>query len=134
MHRTIVPPSGNRNAKLAIVAEQPGLQEIQASPPRPLIGPAGRGFDECLLLTKTPRHELYLTNVIKDLDAPIKHYISISSQGKSTIHPEGMQYIQELAKELSALNPNCVLALGNIALLALTNRIGITKWHAVSAD
>ena len=129
MKRTFVPPSGNRQAKLAIVAEQPGLQEIQASPPRPLVGPAGRGFDECLLLTKTPRHELYLTNVIKDLDAPLKHYISISSQGKSTIHPEGMQYIHELAKELSNLNPNCVLALGNVALLALTNRIGITKWH-----
>lgn len=129
MKRTYVAPSGNRNAKLAIVAEQPGLQEIQASPPRPLIGPAGRGFDECLLLTKTPRHELYLTNVIKDLDAPLKHYISISSQGKSTVHPEGMQYIQELAEELTHLNPNCILALGNIALFALTNRIGITKWH-----
>ena len=129
MKRTFVPPSGNRQAKLAIVAEQPGLQEIQASPPRPLVGPAGRGFDECLLLTKTPRHELYLTNVIKDLDAPLKHYISITSNGKSTIHPEGMQYIHELAKELSDLNPNCVLALGNVALLALTNRIGITKWH-----
>ena len=129
MKRAFVPPSGNRLAKLAVVAEQPGLQEAQASPPRPLIGPAGRGFDECLLLTKTPRHDLYLTNVIKDLDAPLKHYINISSQGKATVHPEGMQYIQELAKELSALNLNCVLVLGNIALFALTNRVGITKWH-----
>ena len=129
MHRTFVPPSGNRQAKLAIVAEQPGIHEIQSSPPRPLIGPAGRGFDECLSLTKTPRHELYLTNVIKDLDAPLKHYISINSQGKSAVHPEGMQYIQELSEELRDLNPNCVLALGNVALFALTNRVGITKWH-----
>lgn len=129
MKRTFVPPSGNRQAKLAVVAEQPGLHEIQASPPRPLVGPAGRGFDECLLLTKTPRHELYLTNVIKDLDAPLKHYIYISPQGKSTVHPEGMEYIRDLANELTKLKPNCILALGNIALFALTNRIGITKWH-----
>jgi DNA polymerase len=127
--RTYVSPSGNRNAKMAIVGEQPGLQEVQANPPRPFVGPAGRALDECLLLTKTPRHELYLTNVIKDLDAPLKHYIHITSNGKSTIHPEGIQYIQELANELSNLNPNIVVACGNIALLALTNRVGITKWR-----
>ncbi len=129
MKRTFVPPSGNRRAKLAAVAEQPGIQEIQATPPRPLVGPAGRGFDECLLLTKTPRSELYLTNVIKDLDAPLSHYIKIPSKGKPTIHPEGMQYIHELGEELDKLRPNCVLALGNVALFALTNRIGISKWH-----
>ena len=129
MKRTYVPPFGNRSAKLAVVAEQPGIHEIRAIPPRPLIGPAGRGFNECLSITRIPRHELYLTNVIKDLDAPLKHYIDIKSSGKSKVHPEGMQYIQELSEELKELNPNCVLALGNIALFALTNRVGITKWH-----
>jgi len=134
MKRTYVPPSGNPDAKLAGVGEQPGMQEIRARPPRPFIGPAGQGLDECLIMTKIPRNSIYLTNVIKDLDAPLKHYIDIDTRGKWTIHPEGYQYIQELGQELRALNLNAVVAFGNIALLALTNRVGITKWHGSTLE
>ena len=129
MKRTYVPPSGDPNALLAGVGEQPGMQEIRARPPKPFIGPAGQGLDECLIMTKISRNSIYLTNVIKDLDAPLKHYIDIDTRGKWTIHPEGYQYIQELGQELRALNLNAVVAFGNIALLALTNRVGITKWR-----
>ena len=129
MKRTYVYPSGDTSAKLAGCGEQPGMEEIRARPPKPFIGPAGRGLDECLQMTKILRRELYLTNVIKDLDAPLKHYIDLGSKGAPTIHPEGMQYIQELAKELKELNLNAVVAFGNVALLALTNRTGITKWR-----
>lgn len=129
MKRTYVPPSGNLDADLGGCGEQPGMQEIMARPPRPFIGPAGRGMDECLVMTKILRRDLYLTNVIKDLDAPLKHYIDIDTRGKYTIHSEGYQYIQELGVELKKLHLNCIVAFGNIALLALTNRIGITKWR-----
>jgi len=129
MKRTYVPPYGNTQATLAGCGEQPGIEEIRSRPPKPFVGPAGRGLDECFLMTKIPRHELYLTNVIKDLDAPLKHYIDIDSRGKWTIHPEGYQYIQELGEELKKLPLNCIIAFGNIALLALTNRVGITKWR-----
>lgn len=129
MKRTYVQPSGDRSAKIAIVGEQPGLYEIRARPPKPFIGPSGKGLDECLSMTKILRRDLYITNVIKDLDKPLKHYIDIDSRGKSTVHPEGYQYIQELSDELKALNLNCVIAFGNIPLFALTNRIGITKWR-----
>lgn len=129
MKRTLVHPSGNLQAKLAICGEQPGIEEIRARPPRPFIGPAGRGLDECLLMTKIMRRDLYLTNVIKDLDAPLRHYIDIGTQGKFTIHPEGYQYIQELGDELSKLNLNCIVATGNVPLIALANRVGITKWR-----
>lgn len=129
MRHTYVFPTGPPEATLGICGEQPGISEIQARPPRPFVGPAGRALDECLVMTKIVRSDLYLTNVIKDLDAPLEHYISINSRGQSTIHPEGYQYIQELGEELKKLKLNCIIALGNIALLALTNRIGITKWH-----
>jgi len=129
MKRTFVPPSGNPEAKLAGCGEQPGIHEVRAYPPRPFIGPAGQGLDECFQMTKLLRRDMYLTNVIKDLDAPLEHYIYISPKGKSTIHPEGYLYIQELAEELKKLNLNVIVAFGNIALLALTNRIGITKWR-----
>jgi len=129
MKKTFVPPSGDPNAKLAGCGEQPRFQEIRARPPKPFIGPVGQGLDDCLIMTKISRSSMYLTNVIKDLDEPLAHYIDISKQGKYTIHPEGFQYIQELGNELKALDLNCIVAFGNIALLALTNRIGITKWR-----
>lgn len=128
MKRTYVPPSGNRSAKLACCGEQPGISEIRNRPPKPFVGPSGKGLDECFLMTKILRRDLYLTNVIKDLDKPLKHYIDIGS-GKPKVHPEGYQYIQELADEIKQLNLNCIVAFGNIPLFALTNRIGITKWR-----
>ena len=129
MRRTFVPPSGDLTCKLAGVGEQPGFQEVRARPPKPFIGPAGQGLDECLIMTKIPRSHMYLTNVIKDLDAPLAHYIDIDTRGKWTIHEEGMIYIKELGDELRSLNLNCIVAFGNIALLALCNRVGITKWR-----
>lgn len=127
MKKTYVPPSGNLNAKIAVVGEQPGIQEIRAR--KPFIGPAGKAFDECLKLVKIPRNELYITNVIKDLDKPLKHYINLDSRGKYSISSEGYEYIKELGEELSKVKPNVVIALGNVALIALTNRVGITKWR-----
>jgi uracil-DNA glycosylase family 4 len=132
--RTFVPASGNRDAKLGLCGEQPGMEEIRSRPPRPFIGPAGRGLDECLGMVKIPRSEVYLTNVIKDLDMPLSQYIDLDERGKWTIHPEGYQYISELAKEIKNLNLNCIVALGNIAMLALTNRVGITKWRGSVLD
>ncbi len=134
MKKTYVHPSGNPTAKLAICGEQPGISEIRARPPKPFIGPAGRGLDECLQMTRIIRRDCYLTNVIKDLDMPLRHYLSIDNYGRSTIHPEGYQYIQELGDEIRKLNPNVIIALGNVALLALTNRTGITNWRGSVLD
>ena len=131
MKRTFVPPSGNPNAKLAGCGEQPALQELREG--KPFVGPSGKGLDECFIMTKILRRDIYLTNVIKDLDKPLKSYIDIGSHGKATVSEEGYQYIQELGEELKKLKKsghlNCIVAFGNIALFALTNRIGITKWR-----
>ena len=129
MRKLYVPPSGDTSAKLAGCGEQPGTHEIRARPPKSFMGPAGQGLDQCLLMTKIMRRDLYLTNVIKDLDRPLKHYIDIGRGGKSTVSPEGYQYIQELKHELEQLNLNCIVAFGNIAMFALTSRIGVTKWR-----
>ena len=129
MKHTYVPPFGDPSVKIAGCGEQPGYQEVRARPPRPFIGPAGQGLDECLAMVKIPRREMWLTNVIKDLDAPLAHYINLGTRGKWTVSPEGLEYITELGRELKALDLNVVVAFGNIALLALCNRVGITKWR-----
>ena len=127
MRQTYVGPAGNREAKLGICGEQPGQWEVRKG--KPFIGPAGQGLNECLQMTRIPRFELYLTNVIKDLDAPLKHYIDLDSRGNYSISKEGNQYINELGEELKKLNLNIIVACGNVALIALTNRVGITKWR-----
>jgi len=128
MKATYVPPSGNTDATMAIVGEQPGFQEVRAR--KPFIGPAGQGLDECLVMAKIPRTSLYLTNVIKDLDKPLSAYINIDTRNKSTVTDEGLAYIKELGVELAKLPKlNIVVAAGNIALLALCSRTGITKWR-----
>ena len=130
MRKTYVPPSGDPEARLAIVGEQPGKSEIFSRPPKPFKGSAGQGLDECLSMTKIIRSELYLTNVIKDLDHPLSYYINIDKFGRSTISEEGFIYIKELGAELAELpNLNCIVACGNVPLLALANRSGITKWR-----
>ena len=131
MKKTYVPGHGNQGAKLAIVGEQPGIQEIRGRPPRPFIGPAGQGLDECLVMAKIPRHELYLTNVIKDLDKPLKAYIDIDYRRQDwKISDDGWTYINELRDELKKLpNLNCIVATGAIPLVALCSRVGINKWH-----
>jgi uracil-DNA glycosylase family 4 len=130
MFRTFVPPSGNTDAKLGIIGEQPGIDEVRGSPPRPFIGQAGKMLDDILMMCKIIRSDLYITNVVKDLDKPLSHYIDIDfKRGKFTISPEGYKYIEYLGDELKKLNLNCVLACGNVPLIALTNRIGIGKWR-----
>lgn len=130
MRRTFVPPNGPPDAKLGICGEQPGVQEIRANPPRGFVGPAGQGLDECLMMTKILRRDLYLTNVIKDLDQPLAHYIDLDfKKSRFTIHPDGYKYIQELGEELRNTSLNCIVAMGNVALIALTNRMGIGRWR-----
>jgi uracil-DNA glycosylase family 4 len=130
MKRTFVHPYGNLEATLAICGEQPGVQEIRGNPPRPFIGPAGQGLDECLGMVKIIRRDLYLTNVIKDLDMPLAHYMNIDyKKHKYEISTDGYTYIRELGEELKNLHLNCIVALGNVALIALTSRMGIGKWR-----
>lgn len=127
MKRTYVGPSGNPNARIAIVGEQPGTSEIRER--KPFVGPSGNLLNECLLMSHIQRSEVYITNVIKDLDRPLSHYINLDKKG-FTISQEGYQYIEELTHELSLLNLNVVIACGNVALIALCNRYGITKWRS----
>jgi len=130
MKHTFVPPRGLREATLAVCGEQPGVQEIKWNPPTPFVGPAGKGQDSCMQVAGLVRRECYLTNVVKDLDAPLAHYINLDSRGKYTISEDGWTYINELRDELKALpNLNAIVAYGNIPLIALTNRVGITKWR-----
>ena len=133
MRSTYVRSTGDPSATIAIVGEQPGVQEIRQG--KPFVGPAGHGLDDCLSMAKIPRSSIYLTNVIKDLDEPLAKYINLNTHGQYTISKNGYTYIQELGEELSKLkNLNIIVCCGNIPLIALANRVGITKWRGSVLD
>jgi uracil-DNA glycosylase family 4 len=125
---TYVHPSGNPStAKLIIVGEQPGKVEVIKG--APFVGPAGMELDNDLHAAGIARSDCYLTNVIKDIDRPLGHYIESTKKGM-IIHPEGQEYIAQLGEELANCKARTIIALGNIAMFALTDRgSGIYKWR-----
>jgi len=128
--KSFVPPSGPKlTCKLALVAEQPGRIEVARR--RVLVGPAGLLLDTCLQNSNISRSEMYLTNVVKDLDLPLKSYlVKPTSAGKQPhLTPLGENYVEILKEELSNCSANVFVAMGNVALFALTSRWGITSWR-----
>ena len=129
MRATYVHPEGNPNQCLwALVGEQPGKTEIIRG--KPFIGAAGQELNNCLNDAGLNRQQGYLTNVIKDYDAPLERYIQFGRSAPN-VTADCQQYLFELERELAALGPQCkaIIACGNLALWALTGRTGVTKWR-----
>ena len=68
-----IPGQGPLEAPIALIGEQPGKQEVISR--ECFVGPAGRELNNILRAASIPRTSCYITNVIKDLNAPLKHYI-----------------------------------------------------------
>jgi uracil-DNA glycosylase family 4 len=125
---TYVPPSGDPStAKYIVVGEQPGRTEVIKG--RPFVGPAGMELDDCLHKAGISRNDCYFTSVIKDVDLPLAHYIEFTKKGP-IIHPEGQEYIDKLATELTNCTAKVIITLGNVPLFALTDRMGINRWRS----
>jgi DNA polymerase-1 len=131
MRNTYVPPYGSQDSALLFCGEQPGKQEVFQG--RPFIGPAGKELDDCCRIAGIDFNQTYKTNVIKDLDKPINQYINLSSKLNST-SDEAWEYIKELQYELQTVSPKVVVAVGGVALFALTSRTGINKWRGSILD
>jgi len=133
---TTVPPTHNISAPYVGVGEQPGRTEVKRR--QVFIGPAGRELDEDLIAADISRPQIYLTNVIKDLDRPIDHYIQMYRNNKKLFEPiiseKGLEYIKFLQWELSQTSAKYFLAIGGTALYILTGRIGINKWRGSVLD
>jgi uracil-DNA glycosylase family 4 len=127
----IVPPDGPLDGPIALVGEQPAKSEVHRR--KPFVGEAGRkNLDPCLMAAGIVRGtECYITNVIKDMDAPLKMFIDIPSNKNHEVKTSnlGDKYIEILHDELSEWSGNIIVALGNVALWVLTSRRGINKWR-----
>lgn len=118
---------GPIGARLAVIGEAPGRYEDETG--IPFIGPSGGLLDEMLRTAGASRDEVYVSNVLKYRPPNNdfwRHKEIVDERGH---HLDLGQSIKELYQELDVVNPNCILALGNEALRALTGLNGITKYR-----
>ncbi|KVV64983.1 hydroxyacid dehydrogenase [Burkholderia cepacia] len=109
-----VPGAGPRDASIMLVGEQPGDQEDRAGVP--FVGAAGRLLDRALDEAGVERTHVYLTNAVK--------HFKWEPRGKRRLHKTPAQ--REVAacrywleRELDAVRPRVVVALGATALCAV---------------
>src|SRR5258706_819069 len=119
-----VPGYGNPNAKLMVVGESPGKTEDEQR--IPLVGQTGKIHDEMMRLAGVERSETYITNVIKYMP-PRDEFGNFNIYGLNEALIEECK--EQLYKEVEAIKPNVILALGDLSLKTLTGMSGITKYR-----
>jgi len=109
-----VPGEGPADARIVLVSEAPGRFEDEAG--RPFAGAAGRVLDELLVLAGLTRDEVYITNVVK----------AHPPRNRDPRAGEIAHMLPWLEREIAAVDPALVVAMGRIALGALApgHRIG----------
>lgn len=119
--RPIVWAEGPLDAKIAIVGEAPGRNEVLEG--RPFVGEAGRTLNKYLASVGINRARCYITNVVKEhpVNNDITPYFDFSTRTPK-VSEKGMYWTKFLQKELADLKPNLVVCLGRTAMYALTGQ------------
>ena len=133
--------SGPSPARLMIVGEAPGADEEKAL--TPFVGPSGYLLDKMLAEAGIPRGMGFVTNVcrIRPPNNKIEKWILHRLPKKKPV-PEGFvpmrnkfvyapveEGYRKLLGEIAQVKPNVIVALGNVALWALTGKWGIQNWR-----
>lgn len=133
-----VAASGPTSARIMIVGEAPG--EREASLGEPFVGQSGQELNRMLAEAGIMRSECFLTNVCRErppgnnIDlwlspnkrCPEPSWIQVKGKW---VHPHVAAGMKLLEKEISLVRPNVVIAFGNTALWALTEKWGIKSWR-----
>lgn len=116
-----VPGFGPSHPQLIVCGEAPGKQEEEEG--RPFVGPTGQETRSMLRNAGIDPSQVFFMNVFPW--RPPGNDIKLAEQTGHTIE-EGVKEMWEVVK---ALDPNAILALGALALNALTGETGIKKWR-----
>jgi len=125
----MIRPTGPRTAKIMVVAEGPSRGDFLAG--QMFIGNTGKNFTQMLHEAGILQTEVFMTSVCR-VNVPgwdSKKYFS--KYTKSNQHPkiEVMDGMKLLKEEICEVQPNLIIALGELSLWALTGEVGITKWR-----
>jgi DNA polymerase len=120
--QTLVFGVGNPHARLVLVGEAPGREEDETG--EPFVGEAGRLLDRMLFAMGLQRDEVYICNVLK-------------CRPPNNRDPEALEVATcepFLVRQLAAIQPKVILALGRFAvqtLLQSKTPIGRLRgsWH-----
>ena len=134
----IVGPSGPLTAQLCAIGEAPGKEEDEASPPEPFVGGSGRLLNRCFKTVGLLRSEVLLNNIFcqRPPKNSVDHFFKDSK--RTVLTWEGQEHVAILQNWLQKLlelrtqtgvGPNCLLALGDVAMFILTGKKRITKWR-----
>jgi len=119
----IVLGEGNLDAKLLLIGEAPGKDEVRLS--RPFVGMAGKNLDEFLDIIGIERESIYITNAIKYRLSKVN-----PKTGRVVNRPATQEDIKKnrefLIREIAIIMPEYIATLGNVPLKAVTNRNDIT--------
>ncbi len=125
-------------ARIMLVGEAPGENEERMG--EPFVGASGQELNRMLHEAGIMRSECYVTNVLK-VRPPMNQISAFVAMKKKDIGPahtllrdryvtkEVTEGYKELITELEIVQPNIVIAFGNLALWALTGRWAILKWR-----
>ena len=105
---------GRRGARMMLVGEQPGDAEDRQG--RPFVGPAGKILDAAIAAAGLARGDLFITNAVK--------HFKWEPRGKRRLHKKpDVREIDAcsvwLEREITAVRPRVIVALGATALRAL---------------
>jgi len=117
----LVLPLSLNSFPLAIIGESLGKDEDKEE--QYFVGKSGKLLDKLLKETGIPRYTCHISNVIKVLIPPkVKKEQYLNSIGLST-----ESFMPYLIEELQTVQPKAILAVGAIAMKALTGEDGILK-------
>jgi len=125
-------------SRIMLVGEAPGENEERAG--LPFAGASGQELNRMLHEAGIMRSECYTTNVckVRPPDNQIGAFIALKKKDRSPLHvlmrdryvlPPIVEGYKELLAEIEMVQPNIIVAFGNLAMWALTGHWGITKWR-----
>ena len=118
---------GPPDAKIMLVGEAPGKAEDESG--KPFQGLAGQTLNNLLGQAGIARYQCLVTNVARE--RPPANKISFFFEDKKCTIPKAklIGWISELKQEIELYKPNIIIALGSIALWALTGEKKISDFR-----
>lgn len=114
----VVLGEGNINAKIFLIGEAPGKDEVLQG--KPFVGMAGKNLSNFLDTINMKREDIYITNTIKYRLSKVNPKTG-RIVNRPTTKKDLMQNIEYLYQEIDIINPTYIVTLGNVPLLAVTN-------------
>ena len=126
-YKVDVPPTHIPSSKITFVGEAPGRSELIAK--RGFVGASGKMLARICASNNIDFAKCSITNVIKRMPQGGSFESLYIDKKKTTPSKELVWWKDLLIAELARYRPNLVVALGNEALKALTDKEGVTKWR-----